>query len=266
MRKLDTSAISSSIGLPVKSGTLQHIQLAYQEALGEIAKAITGSAYDPTKAYILNGCVNSGSGSNYSISAGSIFFNGEVYLVDAASFSISGSNVAVGAFATTFFAAANADPVQFTDGITRTIHQIRKIVLQPGLSGSGAADYNAWVRLNLNIPQLSLSGTGIANVSGTYPNIVINVPAPQSDILVKGSKHIGDVPSGGIAVSVNFDNPISTAAYVVLGSLFSNGTRLADSSVVWCWWDPTESGFQAEFSETVGTTQNIDFYYAVIAL
>lgn len=141
MRKLDVSAVTSSIGLPVKSGTLSHVQLAYQEALGELGKAMAGTGYVTNKAYILNGCANSGSGSNYIISTGSLFYNGEVFLVDAATFTISGPNVAVGVIATTFFADTVADPVEFTDGVLRNIHQIRKIVLQPGLSGSGAANF-----------------------------------------------------------------------------------------------------------------------------
>lgn len=141
MKKIDVSAVTSSIGFPVKSGSLTHIQSAYQEAIAELGKAIAGSSYASDKAYILNGCVNGGSGGNYVISAGAVLFNGEVYLVDAAAFATTGSNVAVGVISTTFFAASNADPVEFTDGVLRNVHQIRKIVLQAGLSGSGIANY-----------------------------------------------------------------------------------------------------------------------------
>lgn len=141
MRKIDVSAVTSSIGLPIKSGTLSHMQSAYQEALGALGKGLAGSSYDPTKVYVLNGCVNSGSGSNYIISAGAVFFNNEVYLVDAATFTTSGANVAVGVVTTSFFSDVTADPVEFTDGVLRNIHQIRKIVMQAGLSGSGAANF-----------------------------------------------------------------------------------------------------------------------------
>ncbi len=159
MRKLDTSAVSGTVGLPLKAGSLVHIQLAYQEAISALGKALAGSAYDPTKMYVLNGCVNSGSGNNYNISAGSVFYNGEMYLVDAAVFSVSGANVAVGivpnppgnTIGLSFFSDVTADPVQFTDGIDRNVHQIRKCVVQPGLSGSGAANYLDWIDVNRRI-------------------------------------------------------------------------------------------------------------------
>ncbi|MFX1704590.1 hypothetical protein PV783_11585 [Chitinophaga sp. CC14] len=168
MRKLDTSAVSGTVGLPLKAGSLVHIQLAYQEALSALGKALAGSAYDPTKMYVLNGCVNSGSGNNYNISAGSVFYNGEMYLVDAAVFSVSGANVAVGivpnppgnTIGLSFFSDVTADPVQFTDGIDRNVHQIRKCVIQAGLSGSGAANYLDWIditkRLQGSIGQITM--------------------------------------------------------------------------------------------------------------
>lgn len=228
MRNLNVSAVTAAIGLPVKSGSLAHIQLAYREALGETVKAITGYVYDPTKVYVLNGCVNSGSGSNYNISAGSVFFNGEVYLVDAAAFTIAGPNVAVGVITKTFFTAVNADPVQFTDGITRTIHEIFKIVPQAGLSGSGAGDFNSWVQLTLNIPQLNLTGTGIANVTGTYPNKNIDVVIPNR-ILLMTSFFIGNVGVTGVVIEANGCSlynvtfgSVGTINYQVHGSLISN--------------------------------------------
>lgn len=151
MKKLDVSAVTTTTGLPVKSGSLEHIQSAYQEAISEALKSVIGFDYDPTKVYLLFGCENSGSGNNYNVSAGSVFFNGEVYLVPAAVFTISNPNVAVGVIQTSFFSGVNADPVEFTDGTPRNIHQIRQIVLQAGLSGSGAGNYLDWRRANRSL-------------------------------------------------------------------------------------------------------------------
>ncbi|MGN7818788.1 hypothetical protein ACTJJB_01590 [Chitinophaga sp. 22536] len=136
-----------------------HLQLAYQEAIAALGQCLAGAAYNPSKVYVLNGCVNSGSGTTYNISAGSVFYNGEVYLVDAASFTISGPNVAVGIVPNpptvttglSFYSDVIADPVQFTDGVNRNVHQIRKCVIQPGLSGSGAANYNDFIDITRRI-------------------------------------------------------------------------------------------------------------------
>jgi hypothetical protein len=142
MKKVDLSAVTSVNGFPFKSGTMSHLQAAYQEAIASTVKSIIfGSVYDPAVGYILHGCVNTGVGSNYIISAGAVFFNGEVYQVPAATFSVSGSNVPVGVISTTYFSAANADPVAFTDGVSRNVHEIRQVVFQAGLSGSGAFNY-----------------------------------------------------------------------------------------------------------------------------
>lgn len=146
MKKLDTSAIAPGIAFKPKGGTLMFLQLAYQEALAELTYNKIGSSYDPTKGYILNGCVNTGSGSNYVISAGSIFFNGEIFIVPAATFTISGGNVAEGAITTTQY-ITDADPSVFTDGVSRNVHNIRQIVFAPALSGSGSVDFNNAVQL-----------------------------------------------------------------------------------------------------------------------
>jgi hypothetical protein len=142
MKKVDVSAVTTTNAMPVKSGTIDHIQSAYQEAISSAIKSIIfGSLYDPANGYILHGCVNSGTGSSYVISAGAVFFNGEVYQVPAASFSTTGLEVPVGVIQTTFFSGVNADPVAFTDGVSRNVHQIRQVVMQAGLSGSGAFNF-----------------------------------------------------------------------------------------------------------------------------
>ena len=144
MKKIDTSAISTTTGMPIKSGTIDHLQNAYIEAMSSIVTStiVPAYQYSTNVGYKLWGCENTGSGSNYIIGQGAVFFNGEVFQVPAATFTISGTNVAVGSIQTTYFSATNADPVTFTDSVNRNVHQIRQIVFAPGLSGSGAFDYN----------------------------------------------------------------------------------------------------------------------------
>lgn len=166
MKKLDVSAISSIAGMPVKQGIWQHLQSAYAEAIGEVGKALFGNSYDPTSVYILQGCVNSGTGSAYNITAGSVFFNGEVYLVDAASFTISGSNVAEYSLITTYYTGANADSVQFTDGSSHNIHQIIKAQITGALSGSGIGDYANAIDINY-MPQGGIGQTIIWTMPGS---------------------------------------------------------------------------------------------------
>lgn len=138
MRKLSTTNVTNSVGLPVKSGTLQHLQLAYQEIITALAKSIIQRENDTTNCYIIFGLKNSGSTGSMNVSAGAIYFNGEVYLVDA--FTLTVANTAVGNIVVTQY-TTNADPVTFTDGISHNVHDIRKIVFTDAASGSGLVDF-----------------------------------------------------------------------------------------------------------------------------
>lgn len=192
MRKLNTSAITTSIAMPVKSGTWDHLQAAYTETISELVKGMAGPGYSDSTMYILNGLVNSSSHPTYNLSAGSVFFNGEVYLVDAVNFTVSGPNQAVCKVVTTQFSGINADGVQFTDGVTRNIHDIRKVQVVADLGGSGISNYLDGQRIYANIPPVNLiNGAGI-NITGTYPNKTINSTITNK-IIRTGKIQIGDL-------------------------------------------------------------------------
>jgi hypothetical protein len=161
MKRIITTGITTAVGMPIKSGTIEHLQAAYQEALTALARTNILS-YDASKIYVLYGCENSGSGANYVISAGAVFYNGEVYLVPAATFSTSGGSVAIGTITTTYFTATNADPVEFTDAILRSVHEIKTIVISSGTSGSGTADLSNFIYTNGG--RIFGSDTGIINL------------------------------------------------------------------------------------------------------
>jgi hypothetical protein len=195
MRKLNTSAITTSIAMPVKSGTLDHIQNAYTEAIAEAVKALAGSNYNGGTMYILNGLINTGTFPNYNISAGSVFYNGEVYLVDAANFTLAGAQVAVCKIVTTQFTGVNADSVQFNDGVPRNVHDIRKVQVMADLAGSGISNYVDGQRINANRPDVSItSGAGIS-IGGAFPNFSVTntSPALPSPVLYYRKVFLGDL-------------------------------------------------------------------------
>lgn len=150
MKILDTTDISDTVGMPVKGGTLVFLQDAYKEALLALAKNLIGPNYSDAIGYILFGCINSATPLDYNISAGAIFYNGEVFLVDAVTFTAAGGEVAVASISTDFF-TDNADPVEFTDGGPRNVHQIRKIAFASGASGSGEFDFADMLQTRIGI-------------------------------------------------------------------------------------------------------------------
>ena len=184
MRILDVSAITDSKQFFPKHGTLQFLQDAYKEQLNNLCLALLGSiAYSPTTAYVLFGCVNSGSGSNYVISAGAIFYNGEVFSVPAVSLTASG-NVPVANIVTAYY-MVNADPVTYSDGTTDKIHNIRTITIGLGTSGSGVSDYSAFVNVNLVQPSQVLLKGGTAAFTPTLATDPANKEYVDSAIGVK---------------------------------------------------------------------------------
>ncbi|CAB4126202.1 hypothetical protein UFOVP153_46 [uncultured Caudovirales phage] len=178
MRILDITPITDTAQIKIKKGTLQFIQDAHKETMATAIQALIGTSYDPTVMYILYGCKNTGSGSSYIIGEGAVFYSGEVYLANASSFTLSGSNVALFNLVITQY-STNADPVTFTDSSTHNVHNIRKMQVGQGISGSGVMDYSAVQFLNFNIPaQLNLTATGLGSISGTYPNLSVDVATP----------------------------------------------------------------------------------------
>jgi hypothetical protein len=110
---------------------------------------------------ILSGCgysYNTGT-TTYTIASGSVYYNGEIFPVPAASVTIaSGSTVAVGYLNVT----DPIGPVIFSDGVPRTVFQSRSIILSAGTSGSGIAgtslsDFLNWIPLSGATVPITLS-------------------------------------------------------------------------------------------------------------
>ena len=242
MKKLDVSSITDSSEFPVKKGTLQFLQDAYSENLAALLIGIIGNTYNPGTVYILYGCTNSLTAPAYNVAAGAIFYNGEVFYVDVATFTASGGNTAIFSIVVSQY-TVDADPVTFTDFAVRNVHNIRKIQISQGASGTGLADYSAGAFLNLRIlPQLNLSAPvsgsfsdNVAQVFGTYPYINIYVPAPASNsnpIVASGNVHIGDVsPGGGTTIAGTGVYALPDSNYYVLGTIRSDETVGSDPTI-----------------------------------
>ena len=142
MKKIDTSFDSSVLGRPFLSRSLDHVQQAYTEIVDALTKGLLGS-YTTNDVIILYGCVFTGTDPGArTMTAGSIYYNGEVYLVSAASFTTTGSDIPLWTIVTTY---PGADPVTFSDGsTTHNVHKIIKFVLVAGpVGGSGVTGYVA---------------------------------------------------------------------------------------------------------------------------
>lgn len=171
MRKIDESQITSTSEMFFKKGTWTHLQASYTEIFDALMRREFKNASNST-VYVIYGCKNTGAGSNYIISAGAVFYNGEIYLVDAATFTAGVGKTAVATITTTQY-TTYADPVTFSDGNPKNVHNIRKMVIAAGTSGSGTKDYSAFEFYGSvsNYTDISASVTLHASFSGANKTV-----------------------------------------------------------------------------------------------
>lgn len=274
MRILDTTPITDAAELPIKSGTLQFLQDANKELFLAVVQALLSPSYNPAIMYVLYGCVNSGAGSTYNISSGVVLWQGELFYVDATNFAATITNTAICTLGITQYVGngVNADPVQFTDMTEKNVHDIRKIVITQGASGSGLADYSTLTFCNFVIPpQLALTASGpiggvpnAAQVLGAYPNQEIFVPGNNNlgAVVALGTAALGDVPSGGVTIPIVFPGgPLTgVVTYQVQLTLVSTGGHPNDdisASVGVIQSTQSLTGFSFRAQEWFGTTQSL---------
>lgn len=199
MKSIVLSDITTSAAAKIKKGTIDHMQDALAEMLVYFANAIGGQNLDPTltQCYVLAGCVNSGSGSNYIYSAGLIMYNNEVYYVPSATFTLGGGQTVVATITTAYITGAEYDPVEFSDGSSHNIHKNRTIVLTNATAGSGDFDFLTDAVYVSPEAEQTYAGGYLANWTGSVKYI------KNRDGLVKLSGTIsttGGVPTVGTTV------------------------------------------------------------------
>lgn len=137
--------LSNNIATGVKQPYTQRTHIHYNEMIDELAvnlvKSLNGDV-NTSNFYVLYGCVNSAS-PNANVSAGAIYYNGEIYLCDAfVDGAISGA--IVGTITTTY---AIGDPINFSNNSDYNVHQIKKIVWSDATSGTGSVNFLDLVQL-----------------------------------------------------------------------------------------------------------------------
>lgn len=172
MKKLLTTNITSTAAMPIKSGTLDHLQAAYTELIIGTVQALLGQLYSFSTPIAIYRVDNTQTPPDYTIIAGWILYEGVLYETSGPAFTVVGPQVAVGTITTTYLTAANADPVTFTDATTHNVHEIKKVVFAAGATGSGDFDYDdiVFLKIALNadsqVTPASLwdfgTGTGVA--------------------------------------------------------------------------------------------------------
>ncbi len=131
-----TDNTSASVGFTVKSGTWEFIQDAFFEGFNATMLAIIGSSYDSTKLYRLSGVVDTYSTGVHNVSAGWIFWNGEIYYSPSQTINTV-ADLTFGVLISPYISGTKYDPVQMKGGGTPiNVHNVRTIQYLAAASGN----------------------------------------------------------------------------------------------------------------------------------
>ena len=172
---------TSTAGQPIGAETLDFIQGAWNDPITALLKAVVGS-YTTNDVIIIEGCkVTTGSPTSAgacTITSGVIYLNGVWYAVDSFSGTITGSNVIVGTITT----SDAVGPVQFTDGNSYSIHEIKRIVLTQALTGTADFDFSTFKNLSNGRSFLSATASSQTISSTSYIDLTsITVTTPNDN-------------------------------------------------------------------------------------
>lgn len=134
-RIITTDVLDPSIQQPFTANSLDFLQNAAVEALVSFPAFTSRAAFNSGNPVVLYGCQRQSlGGSDYKFYSGYVYYSGEIY-------SFAGINsiaIATNAeFKITVTNDGTADPVIFTDGISRNVHNVRKLTMT-----DNAGDFN----------------------------------------------------------------------------------------------------------------------------
>jgi len=129
MNKIDTGfVVDPSILQPFTSRSLKFLQDADKDMITGVCMYIVGDSYDTAKGYVLSGLTNAGN----IYFTGYIFYNGELYYCSGADITGYANPARLLVDVTN---DGVADPLTFSDGIARNVHNVRKLKIQDVAAG-----------------------------------------------------------------------------------------------------------------------------------
>jgi len=194
MKKIKTAYIVSEAAMPIKKGTLDHLQSAYEEILFGLAQSElfqrTGVVIGYTTPQAMYGCGYSFSGTIWNIESGLIAFGSELFIAPTVvGINLSVGQVVIGTITTTNYTGSDADPVEFSDAALYNVLEIRKIVWSAGTSGGGDFDFldvqymGRWIEQTYSAGDLTAS-TGNWTIPGGAADFEVKTQRRGSTMIV----------------------------------------------------------------------------------
>lgn len=282
MKVLNITDISSSNAMPIKAGTLQFLQDAHKEAIAGLITNVIPLPL-PNTVYILSGCKNLTTAPIHTLTAGVLFYNGEIFNFDGATFTLTGLQKAYARIETTQY-LTNADPVQFTDGVSRNVHNIRKVVIENTVTSSGLPEFIDFINvgqwkdatdaLNLAVTTMQATDISLQNqiniLSASLPKNIgyisgLNLPVLSGSLTVGGNiTSATGTASDGILVTMQ--NAMPNINYYVRCIVESQAGYTLDSQVAGSSFKKiSTTQFYYIVAETGSATQNLKVHFEAVA-
>ena len=201
MKKLDLSNIEEGVRkLGAVKEFFSHIEEAYEETFAQLTKALVA---DSGSFILLRGCVNSGAGLDYDISAGAILKDGEVF--DVAAFV---GTAGVGQVPVLSLVTSNTQ-LQYTDNTAQNTLVTRTYAWTIGASGSGLVNFAGLLSFQAAVRvMLDLRGEILPNVQGASYTLVADDAAKNVIMNVGGANDVTVPPNSAVPF------PIGTAILI----------------------------------------------------
>lgn len=165
-RIITTDVLDPSIQQPFTANSLDFLQTAVSDILISIPALTNKSALESGNGIILYGCQKRDLGAgNYTFYFGYVYWNGEIFTFDGV------SNIAIATNAQFKIVTTNsgtADPVTFTDGISRNVHNVRKVTI---VDNTGDFNYSSCKFVGGVQETNNISSVGTTTVESTVATI-----------------------------------------------------------------------------------------------
>lgn len=205
MKTLDLSAVTPSVGIIPQKDTVEHITSSYLEGVASLAKSMIPTSWQTGKLVILHGCVDTGTPPTRTLSAGAVYYNGEVYQVPAASFTTTGLQIGIW----TLQDVNTGTESKLTDGSDVHILVNNKFVFAAGLAGSGLFDESS---TNIKTQGKWISGaTTLLFSAVTGDGLTLNSGSSKVSYVVSGNTLFYKV---GLTFTVSNATEINTGANI----------------------------------------------------
>lgn len=163
---ITTDILDPSIQQPFTGNSLDFLQNASIETFLSLPAFASRSAFNSGNPVVLYGCQRQDLGAgNYKFYTGYVYYSGEIYAFDGInSIAIAGT----AQFKITVTNDATADPVEFTDGISRNVHNVRKLTMT---DGAGDFNYSSCLFVGRIQESNSVSSVATSTVESTVATI-----------------------------------------------------------------------------------------------